>query len=316
MKILNAEQIKNHLDWKPLIACLEAIFRDGCEVPVRHHHTMKLSSQQDATMLLMPAWLPDQYAGVKIVNVFPDNGQKGVATIMGQYLLMDGTTGASLAIMDGAELTARRTAGASALAARFLHRKTSKNLFIVGSGRIASYLGLAHHSIRPLEEIRIWSRSQTNAEAAASTYREAGFNASAVASLEQGTRWADIISCATLSEEPLIQGEWLQPGTHVDLVGAFKPTMRETDTALVCKADVFVDTRGGALAEAGDLLIPIQEGKFTGNQVLADLAELTKGQHPGRTDDAQITLFKSVGAAQEDLAAAIACYESQLAFTK
>ncbi|WP_028582869.1 bifunctional Delta(1)-pyrroline-2-carboxylate/Delta(1)-piperideine-2-carboxylate reductase [Desulfogranum mediterraneum] len=311
MKIFNAQEVAAHLQWQPLIDSLSTIFSHGCQVPVRHHHTMELAGQSDATMLIMPAWIPEQYAGVKIVNVFPDNPRKSLPTIMGQYLLMDGASGASLALLDGAELTARRTVAASALASRYLSREESSKLFIAGSGRIARYLGLAHAAVRPIREIKVWSRSPENAAAAAQHYSAAGFTATSTDSLEQGTAWADIISCATLSQEPLIRKAWVRAGSHIDLVGAFKPMMRESDTELICRASVFVDTRSGTLAEAGDLLIPIREGRFEAGSIRAELEELIRGLHGGRLDREEITLFKSVGAAQEDLAAAICCYEHQ-----
>ncbi|MEH6576856.1 MAG: ornithine cyclodeaminase family protein [Amphritea sp.] len=310
MQFINAEEVRQHLGWDSIIDALQAMFTSGCEAPVRHHHTMQLPGQADATMLIMPAWTAGQYAGLKLVNVYPDNSLKNLPSIMGGYLLMDGATGAPLAFMDAGELTARRTAGASALAARYLSREDASKLLIVGSGRMAMSLGLAHAKVRPITEIQVWSRTLEKSEQTAAHYRAAGFNATVVNSLEEGVRWADIVSCATMSEEPLVLGEWVQPGTHIDLVGAFKPTMRETDDALVSMASVFVDTRDGVLAEGGDLLIPIHNGTFNSDNIIAELAELTRGDHPGRCSEDEITLFKSVGASLEDLAAAIRCYES------
>lgn len=223
---------------------------------------------------------------------------------------MDGTTGAPLAFMDAAELTARRTAGTSALAARYLSREDSSKLLIVGSGRMAMSLGHAHAEVRPIKEIQVWSRTAEKAEQTAEYYRAAGFSAKVATTLEEGTRRADIVSCATMSEQPLILGEWVQPGTHIDLVGAYKPTMRETDDALVSISTVFADTRDGVLAEAGDLLIPIANGSFSREGIAAELAELARGDHPGRSSGNEITLFKSVGASLEDLAGAIRCFES------
>ncbi|WP_432474233.1 ornithine cyclodeaminase family protein [Amphritea sp. HPY] len=310
MQFISAADLQQHLDWDSIIDALQAMFVEGCEAPVRHHHNMQLPGQADATMLIMPAWTAGKYAGLKLVNVYPDNSQKNLPSIMGGYLLMDGATGAPLAFMDAAELTARRTAGTSALAARYLSREDSSKLLIVGSGRMAMSLGHAHAEVRPIKEIHVWSRTTEKAEQTAEYYRAAGFNAEVVHTLEEGVRWADIVSCATMSEQPLILGEWVQPGTHIDLVGAYKPTMRETDDALVSMSKVFADTRDGVLAEAGDLLIPIANGNFNPEGISAELAELTRGQHPGRCSENEITLFKSVGASLEDLAGAIRCYES------
>lgn len=310
MQFINAEEIKKNLDWNDTIEALRQMFADGCEAPVRHHHPMVLPGQQEATMLLMPAWLPGKYAGLKLVNVYPDNSKKGMPTIMGSYLLMDGATGAPMVSMDAGELTARRTAAASALASDYLSRKDAKKLLIVGSGRLAGYLGLAHGTVRPLEEIRVWARDPAKAGSIVQKYREAGYVSSVVPVLEEAASWADIISCATMSTEPLILGKWIQKGTHIDLIGGFKPTMRETDDEVITAAQVFADTRDGVLAEAGDILIPIQNGVFRPEDIVAELSELASTLHPGRMSEEEITLFKSVGASLEDLAAAIRCYEN------
>jgi ornithine cyclodeaminase/alanine dehydrogenase-like protein (mu-crystallin family) len=312
MQFISAEEIQKNLGWDDTIESLRQMFADGCEAPVRHHHPMVLPGQQDATMLLMPAWLPGKYAGLKLVNVYPDNSKKGLPTIMGSYLLMDGATGAPMISMDAGELTARRTAAASALASDYLSRKDAKKLLIVGSGRLAGYLGLAHGAVRSLEEIRVWARNPVKAESIVQQYRKAGYNSSVAAVLEEAASWADIISCATMSTEPLILGKWIQKGTHIDLIGGFKPTMRETDDEVIAAAHVFADTREGVLAEAGDILIPIQNGVFKEEDIAAELSELASTVHPGRTSQEEITLFKSVGASLEDLAAAIRCYENWL----
>ena len=309
MQIISAEQVRETLDWPGMVEALRQMFAQGCEAPVRHHHTMALSDQADATMLIMPAWMPGRYAGVKVVNVYPDNPAKQQPSIQGNYLLMDGSSGTHVALLDAGELTARRTAGASALASQYLSREDAGKLLIVGSGRMAMNLGFAHGAVRDIKQIRVWARNSEKAEQVVAEYRQAGLNAEVELSLEQGVRWADIVSCCTMSEQPLVLAHWVQPGTHIDLVGGFKPTMRETDDQLVRHAEVFADTRAGVLAEAGDLLIPIANGLFAADQIRAELAELTRSQHPGRQNVEEITLFKSVGASLEDLAAAIYCYE-------
>ncbi len=310
MQFISAEQIREQLDWDSIIDALAEMFRGGCEAPVRHHHTMKLPGQADATMLIMPAWTPGRYAGMKLVNVYPDNYRRQLPSIMGSYLLMDGKTGAQLAVLDAGELTARRTAGASALASRYLSRQDASRLLIVGSGRMAENLAFAHRSVRPISEVRVWGRNPEKAARVVEHYRRSGLDAQLETSIAQGVGWADIVSCSTMSEQPLVQGEWVRPGTHIDLVGGFKPHMRESDDRLVASAEVFADTRDGVLAEAGDLLIPIQNGSFRAADIRAELAELVRGEHPGRGSDEQITLFKSVGASLEDLAAAVCCYEN------
>lgn len=310
MRFLDATQVAAALGYRPLIEALRDGFKQGCQMPVRHHHTMGVPGEADATLLLMPAWTEGGYVGVKVVGVFPDNTTRGLPAIHGSYLLMSGKTGQVLSLLDGGELTSRRTACASALAADYLARKDAGTLLIVGTGRLSVHLARAHAAVRPIKTVVIWGRKLANAEAIAATLRDEGFTATATDSLEASVPTADIISCATLSNEPLVLGQWLRPGQHVDLVGAFTPTMRESDDEAVRRATVFVDTRDGCLKEAGDIVQPIASGALKATDIAADLYDLTRGGHAGRGDDAQITLFKSVGCALEDLAAAALAYQN------
>ena len=310
MLILDANQVKKLLDWRGTVDAIEAMFTQSCTIPQRLHYQIPLDDQQDATLLLMPAWIAGKYNGVKLVNFYPGNSGKGLETIQGTYLLMDGATGVILAQLDGAELTARRTVCASALASKYLSRNEADHLLIVGSGRLARYLGFAHHAVRPVTRISIWARNKDKGFEVAETYRMAGFDSRFIDDLQAGCADADIISCATMATEPLINGSWLSPGTHLDLVGGFKPTMREADDEAVLRSTLFVDTRAGVLAEAGDLLIPFERGVIGTDDIAAELSELVSGRHPGRSDRDEITLFKSVGTAIEDLAAAVKCYEN------
>jgi len=310
MLVLSAEQTADALPWADLIEAIAAMFAGDCVMPVRHHHDVAVPGHADATLLLMPAWVPGRYIGLKLVSVFPDNHKSGLPAIHGSYLLSSGETGAMLAVVDGGELTARRTAAASALAARHLAREDAKTMLVAGTGRLSLNLIQAHATVRPLKQFRIWGRNPANAEKTAEQARALGFDAVASTDLETDARWADIISCATLSEHPLIRGAWLKPGAHLDLVGAFKPSMRESDDEAVRRADVYVDTRAGALSEAGDIVQPIASGALAAGDIRGELAELVTGRTPGRQSEAAITLFKSVGAALEDLAGAILAYET------
>jgi len=317
---LNAQQLKARLPWPSLIDGLADIFvRDVCE-PVRHHHTIAVPDEPDATLLLMPAWIEGAYFGVKQVAVFPGNSLRGIPGLNGSYLLSDARNGTPLLQLDANELTARRTAAASALASRYLSRPDSGTLLLMGAGRLASALVEAHSAIRSITQVHIWSRTQASAEALVNTLIADGVSAHycATKDLPATVAQADIISCATMAIEPIIEGHWLSPGTHLDLVGAFRPDMRETDNLAIQKSDVFVDTRAGTLAEAGDLIQAIREGAFAAEQIVAELSELcsknSDQKHAGRAGlnkpDQAITLFKSVGAAREDLAAAILAYEA------
>lgn len=294
----------------PLIDAIGELFQAGCEMPVRHHHSFEIPGEEAGTLLLMPAWKVGDHLGVKMVNVVPGNGDRGLPAISGVYILSCAKTGAIQAILDGAELTARRTAAASALAARYLARKDARKLLIVGAGALAPHLIEAHSIGTRFEEISIWARRPEQSHAVAAKARANGFPATAVTALEPAAREADLISCCTLSRKPLILGDWLAPGVHLDLIGAFKRDMRETDDSAVRKATVFADTFDGVFAEGGDILQPLAAGAIHKDHVKADLYDLCRGAHPGRVSDQEITLFKSVGAALEDLAGAMLAYQT------
>ncbi len=309
MRILSPEEVGEALDYPSLVETLRTTFREGVEQPPRHHHTVASHAGTDGTLLLMPAWQVDRYLGVKVATVFPDNPDHGLPSVMGNYLLNDGKTGQPLALVAGQPLTNRRTAAASALAADYLAVKDASRLLMVGTGAMAPELVRAHASVRPIREVRVWGRTPASGRQLAERLTREGFDAKPEDSIKAGMEWAQVISCATMSIEPLVLGAWLQPGHHVDLVGAFKPTMRETDDTAVERAELFCDTFDGALSEGGDLVQPINDNVISRNDVLADLFMLTREQHPGRSSDKQITLFKSTGTALEDLAAAILAYE-------
>jgi ornithine cyclodeaminase len=309
MLILDAAETRARLPWGPLVDALAAMFKAGCEMPLRHHHQIEVPGEPEATLLLMPAWSVGRYLGVKIANVFPGNAGRGMPAVAAGYLLSSGANGAMLAMIDGGELTARRTAAASVLAARYLARPEASRLLVCGTGRIAVNLARAYAGTRRLETIEIWGRSASHAARAAAQLADEGLPARAVDDLAAATARAEIISCATLSASPIVPGAHVRPGTHVDLVGGYRPDMREADDALVRKAGVFVDTRAGATKEAGDIILAQASGALAPDGIRADLYELTRELHRGRAGAEEITLFKSVGAALEDLAAAILVYE-------
>jgi alanine dehydrogenase len=323
MRILDAAAVDGALDDIELIDRLDALFRTGCEMPVRHHHAIREplgAGSAEAMLLLMPAWTQgsDSRIGVKIVTVFPDNARQSLPAIFGQYLLLDGRTGRSEALHDGTVLTKRRTACASGLAARYLAPLDARRLAMLGTGALAPHLVRVHAKVRPIEAVQIWGRTPAHADALAvalrgSLPRDLGraIAVEVARDREHAVRWADVVSCATLSKTPLVEGAWLRPGQHVDLVGAYNPGMRESDDEAVRRAAVFVDTRAGATKEAGDIVQALQSGVLQVTDIRADLHDLARGLHGGRSvsDRDGITLFKSVGAALEDLAAAVLAVE-------
>ncbi len=307
MRYFTAAEIDSALDCSSLVDALADAFKGDFVAPERHRHVIERAGGANATHLLMPAWTrASDYLGVKIVNVFPDNGALGLGAVQGTYVLQSGRTGQTLALMDGARLTLWRTAAASALAARYLARADSRNLLVVGAGALAPFLARAHASQRPIEIIEIWNHRPQGARRLAAELEAAGFRARATEHLQDAVRAADIVSCATLSHAPLVAGAWLQPGQHLDLVGAFDMHMREADDIALKRSRVFVDTPA-ALTEGGDVALGLASGAIDKSSIEADLAALVQGA-PGRDDDKEITLFKSVGAAIEDLAAAIAVW--------
>ncbi|MBI3505989.1 MAG: ornithine cyclodeaminase family protein [Proteobacteria bacterium] len=310
MRIIGASEVENILEPGPLVEALRNAFRKGAEVPLRHRHAMDVPGGEAASLLLMPAWQPGRYCGVKIVTVFPSNGEAGLPSVMASYILMSGRTGAPLAVIDGHMLTLKRTAAASALASKYLSRPDSEKLLMVGTGSMAPHLILAHASVRPIRELVVWGRDAKKAQTLAANFDGRRLKARATTNLAEAVAWADTISCATLSKEPLVKGEWLKPGQHVDLVGGFTPAMREADDAAIARSRVYVDTWGGALKEAGDIVQPMANGTLLEKQIAGDLAELTQGRAAGRSFHNQITLFKSVGTALEDLAAAEFVFEA------
>jgi ornithine cyclodeaminase len=244
------------------------------------------------------------YVGTKIVTIFPGNAVRSLPSVLGTYLLLDGASGQPLAAIDGTRLTLWRTAAASALAARSLARPDASRMVMVGAGALAPFLIRGHSAGRPISDVALWNHRPERAQALAAQLAREGLPVRAVTDLAQAVGQADIVSCATLSTTPVVRGEWLRPGTHLDCVGAFKPSMRETDDEAVRRASLFCATRAGALKEGGDLAKPLADGLIAESDVLGDLYDLAGGRHEGRSSADEITLFKSVGTALEDLAAA------------
>ena len=311
MRIVSADAIGRALNYVGLADALAEAFRAEIITPVRHHHTITRPGR-DATLLLMPAWTAaaDRFLGCKLVTVFPDNAKFGRPSLHGLYLLLSGETGEPLAMLDGRALTAWRTAAASALAARYLARADASHLLMVGAGALARHLVRAHAAVRPIRTVTLWNRTRRSADALASALADTGLVVSVADDLETAAGAADIISCATLASTPLLQGAWIRRGTHIDLVGGFTAAMREADDEVVRRARIYVDTRAGALSEAGDIIDPMARGVIAAADIAGDLFDLCRCKVPGRATQGEITLFKSVGSAIEDLAAAILVWRS------
>jgi alanine dehydrogenase len=298
MKLITAEELAARAPYGALVEALRDAFKGNVTAPQR----FVAETNAMTTLMLMPAW-DKAFTGIKLLTVKSDNAAQGRPNVQATYVLLDNATGAPVALMDGTELTRRRTAAASALAADYLARKDATSLLLVGAGSLAPHFARAHAAVRPIQRVMIYSRTFAKAEAVA---KEIG--GEAVTDLRKAMGEADIVTGITTPSGPVIMGAWIKPGTHIDLVGAYKPEMRETDGAAVGMARVFVDTREGALHEAGDLLLAEKEGHFKWSDIQGDLHDLTRGTMMGRKTDSEVTLFKSSGTALEDLAAAAMVY--------
>ncbi len=301
MKIISGDEVRAATPWRDLTAALRAGFAGGeITAPARHHHTLPIAHEDPATLLLMPAW-DRRHIGSKILTIHPGNRARDMHAVHSQYYLMETATGTPLALIDGGEVTARRTAAASVLAAGYLADPEAKNLLIVGAGRIACNLLDCYQAHYHFDRISVSTRNPEKARTFAN-------GVEAVTNLKQAAAEADIITCATLSTEPIIKGAWLKPGAHLDLVGGYRPDMREADNAAVANARLYVDTYEGALSEAGDLIQPMEAGLIKKDDIRGDLATLCRDDKP-LFDPAVRSLFKSVGAAIEDFIAASIVYE-------
>lgn len=306
LPFIAGEQLRKHLPYPELIDALRAAFGEKIHAPRRHVH--QLSEKDSSTLLLMPVWQESKELGVKLVTVVPGNRDKGQPTVQALFILMDASTGMPLALMDGEQLTLRRTAAASALASGYLARPDSSHLLLVGTGQLTPHMAMAHCIAHPIETITVWGRDPEKSQHTLSTLAQAGLpediHLQLAHELSAATMQADIICCATTSKVPLVRLSCVKPGTHIDLVGGFRPDMREADDELIAGARIFVDTFDGALAEAGDLVQPLNAGRISRDHILAELADLATGRHQGRRNGEEITVFKSVGTAIEDLCAA------------
>lgn len=307
MLIIDAERTRSLLPFAELVPALETAFCEPVEVPLRHNHSIAPDSDSPGCMLLMPAWNRQGFLGIKTVTIYPHNASKGLPGLHSTYMLHNAETGAPLALIDGNEITSRRTAAASALAASFLSREDAASLLVVGAGRVASLLAYAYRAVRPIRQVAVWDINPAQAVTLVEQLQRDGFESWVADDLEAACAHADIVTCATLSTTPLILRDWLRDGTHLDLIGGFTPQMRETDDACFAGTSVFVDTYEAVL-KAGDLLSPLASGALLESDIRSNLASLCQGKHPGRATAKEITVFKAVGTALEDLAAAQLVY--------
>lgn len=300
--------IESLFSYKEFIPVLRKYFTKDIKSPTRPHYPIDNADSDPNMLLLMPAWQVDDHIGIKIITVFKNNAAKGLNTINGIYLLFDGKTGVPICTFDAATITSKRTAATSALASSYLARPDSKVYTMLGTGRLCKELVLAHRAIFSLDTVNIWGRDRSKASTKVEELKDLGINANIVKDKADALNRSDIISAATYSKTPIVHGEFVDAGKHIDLVGSYLPDHREADDELIAKSNIFIDTKA-ALKESGDLIIPIANGVIKESQIQGTLIQLCKGEDPGRLDVNEITFFKSVGYALEDLAIAIYLYD-------
>jgi alanine dehydrogenase len=309
--LLSEQDVRLVLSMRDLIDAMEgALVRFSSREVAQPLRTVIEVGLQRAFVGVMPAFIADPAAlGTKVVSVFGSNTAVGLPTHLATIVLLDPMTGELLSIMDGRFITEARTAAVSAVSAKHLARADASKLAIIGSGVQARSHLEAIALVRELRDVRVWSRSEENRAAFAREMRpRVDAPVRATASAKEAVDGADLIVLATASREPVVRSEWIAEGAHVCAVGACRPDQREMDTELVRRGRVFVDSRTGALAEAGDIVIPLKAGAFDETHLAGELGEVAMGSIAGRTSSDEVTIFKSLGMAVEDVAAAHLAY--------
>lgn len=305
MRVLGYSETVAALGFPALIEGLRQAFRKGgIETPPAELYAIPTLQGTEGALILLAAWQPGRHVGVRLTTVFPDSAEARKPARHGSYLLFDGKTGEPVALFDGQALTARRTAAASALAATYLAQPDCERMLMIGTGALATHLIEAHASVRPIHNVLVWGRDSEKAARLAHRLDRRRLKVAPTTDLPRAVHGAQVICCATAAQEPILKGEWLQPGVHIDLVGGRTPQMREADDETMRRARIFVDTREAAVSEAGDIAAPMATGVIAPHDIAGDLFELTRGERAGRRFHNQITLFKSVGHSLEDLAGA------------
>jgi 1-pyrroline-2-carboxylate reductase [NAD(P)H] len=310
MKVISAEQVHAALNYPALVDALGEAYAGSFKMPPRQVFLLDDDEANHDALAVLPSW-GEAFIAVKAFTYFPE-AEAPYKSLYSNIMLFDRTHGEPLAMVDGTSVTFWRTAGISALATRLLAREDSKTMLLLGTGNLASYLIRANASVRPLKKIMVWGRDHAKAEAVcqASRVELPAIEIVAVDDREAACAESDIVVSATGSHEPLVLGDWIQPGTHTDFIGNHHASKRECDTALVKKSKVYVDSYVNAMKEAGEILLPISEGVFRQEAIVAELSEMCKGSAPLRRSDDEITMFKSIGMALSDLVGAGMVYQA------
>ena len=305
MLMLDADKILNSMSFTTLVDELAAMHRDPIGLVDEMLMESRDANDNVSHFFIRTGWQPEKAVGAKVITVFPrNNQQREWPSIQAVYILFEGVNGTPIACLDGTALTWIKTATDSALGSRLLSRENIETMLMIGAGQMAPHLVSAHLAVRPsLKRVHIWNRTEDKAAALCASLAEKfpRIDFAPVSEIEAGARTADLVCSAIGCEAPIIQGTWLKPGTHVDLIGAYTPAMREADDECLRRGSLFVDARETTLHHIGELMIPLANGVISEQDVLADLSDLCQQRHAGRQSDAEITLFKNGGGGHLDL---------------
>jgi len=299
MLVLDRSAVATASPYPELLVALASGLQLPIESPMRSAFA---PNHDDSTVLIMPAWKRGDVMGVKLVSIWPGNHALDKSAVSGVYVLISCKDGNPVAVMDGTELTLRRTAATAALGARMLARKDSRTLVILGTGSLALPMALAHAAAMPWDRILVWGRNLAKAQRVVEALAALGVGAQAHGDLQAVLAQADVVVAATTATEPFVRSAWVRPGTHLGLIGAFTPAMAEAEPTLMARSQVFVDSRESILHKGGEVLQAIQQGLMQATDIVAELAEMVA--HPDkawRQHPQSITVFKSVGFASLDL---------------
>ena len=302
MKYFDTKAIQTALPYQLLVEALAQGLQQFAQTPARSFFS---PNQDSSCVMIMPAWRPHQMMGVKLVSVWPENNAKGESAVSAVYVVISCLDGRPLAVLDGTELTLRRTAAAAALAAKRLARENSETLAVLGTGSLSVPLVQAHTDTMRLKNVLVWGRQFHKTQRVVKQLKELGIEVRAMGDLEETLALSDVVAVATTATEPFLKADWVKPGTHISLVGAFTPQMAEAEPVLMARSQLFADCRASVLEKGGEVFQAIKQGLVLDSDIIADLAELTaQSDRNWRHDGQAITVFKSVGFALLDLIAA------------
>jgi len=315
MKVIDAQEVHAALSYPALIDALGEAFAGSYQQPPRQVFLLDDAPDNFDAFALLPAW-NEEIIAVKAFTYFPSNSEP-YKLLYSKVLIFDRQHGEPLALVDGTTCTFWRTGGTSGLVTRLLSREDSSTMLLLGTGNLATYMIRANATVRPLSKIMVLGRTDgmppaAEAEAVVASVADElpHIEFSVISDLERACGEADIIVCATASPDPLIKGSWIKEGTHLDFIGNHHADKRECDTEVITRGKVYVDSYVNAFKEAGEILVPIEEGVFRKEDVVAELAEMCSGNATLRTDDKEITVFKAIGQALADLVAASKAYSA------